>query len=63
MNFAYVDKFDEINENHESIWWVKEDVEQYDEMKKFLKDVYYESILHVYERLTDEGLLPYFGIN
>ena len=29
-------------------------------MNKFLEDVYYESILHVYERLTDEGLLPYF---
>ena len=30
-------------------------------MNKFLEDVYYESILHVYERLTDKGLQPYFG--
>ena len=30
-------------------------------MNKFLEDVYYESILHVNERLIDERLLPYFG--
>tara|TARA_Y100000031_G_C7904540_1_gene241061 strand:- start:8 stop:487 length:480 start_codon:yes stop_codon:yes gene_type:complete len=50
--FIDSETFDEIDENPDSRWWVDSNHEDYEEIDKFLTDVYYECIHHVYSRLS-----------
>ena len=43
-----------VEEDPHSRWWVDLDHKDNDKIHEFLRDIYYDCIIHVYEYLTDK---------
>ena len=54
LRFLDSEMMNEVEEDPHSRWWVDLDHKDNDKIHEFLRDIYYDCIIHVYEYLTDK---------
>ena len=54
LRFLDSEMMNEVEEDPHSRWWVDLDHKDNDKIHEFLRDIYYDCIVHVYEYLTDK---------
>jgi len=54
LRFLDSEMMNEVEEDPHSRWWVDSGHKDYDQISDFLRDIYFDCIIHVYEYLTNE---------
>ena len=52
LRFLDSEMMNEVEEDPHSRWWVESGYDDNDQISDFLRDIYYDCIVHVYEYLT-----------